>query len=73
MGNPWNFVLALFADPNFSPSIWFMLLFFMYVMYKMYQRQLDDLQKEIDRLAKDNHEYRRIFVEFVRSKLDSSK
>ena len=33
-----------------------------YVLYKMYLGRLDDRQKEIDRLAQDNREYRNRFL-----------
>lgn len=36
-------------------------------IYKLYKGRLEDRQKEIDRLAEDNHEYREHFMKLLQS------
>jgi hypothetical protein len=34
-------------------------------IYRLYEERIRDRQKEIDRLAKDNHEYRDLFIKLI--------
>lgn len=46
-------------------AILFLVIYGVRWMSKTHQRQLDDRQREIDRLAADNREYRERFLQFV--------
>ena len=65
----WNSVLSFVTDPAFSSGVWIVSLIFMAYMHKMYNRQLDDRQKELDRLAADNRQYRDNFAKLMQDYL----
>ncbi len=56
---------TLFIDLPVASVVLILALAFLFYMHKMYQRQLDDRQKELDRLAEDNREYQKMFVPFI--------
>ncbi|WP_424947240.1 hypothetical protein [Candidatus Spongiihabitans sp.] len=60
-------ITKLFVDLPVASVVLVLALAFLFYMHKMYQRQLDDRQKEIDRLAEENREYREMFLSFVRA------
>ncbi len=62
----WN-IAKLFVDLPIASVVLLLALAFLFYMHKMYQRQLDDRQKELDRLAEENREYREMFFSFVRT------
>ena len=54
-----NSFAEFFAKLTFTEGVLVFLIFFGGLwIYKSHNRQLDDRQKELDRLAKDNHRYR---------------
>ena len=55
----------LFSELPITSAVLFLTLSFLFYMNKMYQRQLDDRQKEINRLAEENRYYREMFAPFV--------
>lgn len=50
----------------------FLFVFHMWI-YALYKGRLNDRQDEIDRLAKDNREYREMFVELLDRKFGFNK
>ena len=65
----WNMFASIFSDPALSSGVWVASLIFIVYMHKMYQRQLNDRQKEIDRLAEQNSEYRKFFSQLIKTSL----
>ncbi|MGR3985378.1 MAG: hypothetical protein OD817_09075 [Gammaproteobacteria bacterium] len=49
---PMHLIMSLLENPGVS---WVFAFVFIVYMHKMHKRQLNDRQKELDRLADDNH------------------
>ena len=69
--------LSWLTDVFVKVGIWeglFILFFFIAhkVLFSLYNERLEDRQREIDRLAKENHEYRNKFMKLVEANLKST-
>ncbi len=69
----WGIIASLWHDPVFSGWAWVSSLGIMVYMRWAHKARMRDRQKEIDRIAQENREYRTIFTEFLRDKMQSIK
>ena len=69
MGLDWAVIKDFISDLGVTKGI-FVIFFFLshHWIFKMYNGRLNDRQKEIDRLAEDNREYRNRFLSLLDEK-----
>lgn len=62
----WHFFTEIFKNFGFIKSIFIIFFIGAHIwIYCLYRGRLNDRQKEIDRLAKDNREYRERFLSLM--------
>ncbi len=74
VGDIFDFVITWAKE--FGPDAGLAVLVFLvtqFYQWKAYKMIVETMQKEIDRLADDNHKYRDIFLEFVGMSKDKIK
>ena len=60
----------MFVDLPVASVVLVLALAFLFYMHKMYQRHLDDRQKELNRLAAENREYREFLLPLIRAAME---
>lgn len=76
MGLDWTVIKELISDLGITKGMFVIFFFLSHIwIFKMYNGRLNDRQKEIDRLAEDNREYRNRFLSLLDEKFsyDPSK